>query len=61
MSIMDTGFASESQEKYLMMNEPSLYKAVLKKHGSFGKRKNPNIHVDKRSAVPNIIRGRGRK
>ena len=61
MSIMNTGFASESQEKYLMTNEPSLYKAVLKKHGSFGKKKNPNVHVDVKSAMPNLIRGRGRK
>lgn len=43
MSVMDTGFASESQEKYLMLNQPKLYKAVLNKHGHFGKRHNPQL------------------
>lgn len=61
MSIMDTGFKSEAQEKYLMQNEPKLYKAVLKKHGAFrSKRPNPNTRVDNRSAIPNITRGRRR-
>lgn len=62
MSIMDTGFVSEAQEKYIMKNEPSLYKAVIKKHGSFINKRtpSPNVRLDNRSAVPNISRGRSR-
>lgn len=63
MGIYDTGFVSQEQENYLMKNEPTLYKAVLKKHGSFRetkKRPNPNVRVDNRSALPNISRGRRR-
>ena len=39
---MDTGFVSPEQEKYLQMNQPELYHAVLKKWGSYGKKQNPN-------------------
>lgn len=59
MSVMDTGFVSADQEKYLMMNEPSLYKAVLKKHGSFIKAKKRPQNTP--STTPNTPpRGRGR-
>ena len=63
MSIMDTGFVSAEQEKYIMRNEPSLYKAVIKKHGSFINKRtpSPNIRIDNRSALPNISRGRSRR
>lgn len=62
MSIMDTGFVSAEQEQYLMKNEPSLYKAVLKKHGSFINKRSPGItaRIDNRSSIPNINRGRSR-
>ena len=61
MSVMDTGFCSEAQEKYLRMNEPELYKAVLKKHGSFGKvKKKEDVHLSS-SSTPNVPRGRRRK
>lgn len=61
MSIMDTGFCSEAQEKYLMKNEPELYKAVLKKHGSLLKsKKQEGINLSS-SSVPSIPRGRGRR
>lgn len=61
MSIMDTGFVSEAQEKYLMKNEPELYKAVVKKHGSFNKaKKNEGINLSS-SSIPNSLpRGRRR-
>lgn len=62
MSVMDTGFVSESQEKYLRMNEPELYKAVLKKHGSFNKvKKKEDLNLTSSSALPNIQRGRRRR
>ena len=61
MSIMDTGFVSESQEKYLRMNEPELYKAVLKKHGSFNKAKKREGIPMPSSSTPNIPRGRRRR
>lgn len=61
MSIMDTGFVSEAQEKYLRMNEPELYKAVLKKHGSFNKvKKKEDISLSS-SSTPNLPKGRGRR
>ncbi len=44
-SLMETGFTSKKQETYLMLNEPELYKAVLKKHGHFGKPKNPSLDI----------------
>jgi hypothetical protein len=36
---MATGFVSEEQEMYLMKNDPTLYKAVLKKHGHWGQKR----------------------
>lgn len=61
MSIMDTGFVSESQEKYLMLNEPTLYKAVVKKHGHFNKaKKKSDINLTE-SNIPNIPTGRRRR
>ena len=60
MSIMDTGFVSEAQEKYLMKNEPELYKAVIKKHGSLLKsKKQEGINLSS-SSTPNVPRGRRR-
>lgn len=59
MSIMDTGFKSEAQEHYLRLNEPELYKAVLKKHGSFSKPKRVTTTTPS-STLPNILRGRRR-
>lgn len=66
MSVIDTGFVSAEQEQYLMRNEPSLYKAVLKKHGSFinKNKKAPSVgtRIDNRSAsLPNVSRGRSRR
>lgn len=62
MSVMDTGFCSEAQEKYLMQNEPALYKAVIKKHGSFNKPKVKSEGVNlASSSTPNIPRGRRRR
>lgn len=59
MSIMDTGFVSDAQEKYLMKNEPELYKAVVKKHGHFNKpKKKTEINF---SSAPSIPRGRRRR
>ena len=61
MSIMDTGFVSEAQEKYLMKNEPELYKAVIKKHGSLLKsKKQEDINLSS-SSTPNVPRGRRRR
>lgn len=60
MSIMDTGFCSEAQESYLRINEPELYKAVLKKHGSFNKAKKRVGTPLPTSNTPNIPRGRRR-
>lgn len=60
MSIMDTGFVSEAQEKYLMKNEPELYKAVVKKHGHFNKVKKKQ-EINLANNTPNIPRGRGRR
>ena len=40
-TIMETGFVSKEQEEYLRVHNPKLYKAVLKKHGSFDKPKKP--------------------
>ena len=57
MSIMDTGFVSKEQEQYLRINEPKLYKAVLKKHGSFDKPK--RVKKEDRY-VPEINRKIGR-
>lgn len=34
-SIMKTGFVSKEQEEYLRINNPELYKQVLKKHGHY--------------------------
>ncbi|MBO8161082.1 MAG: hypothetical protein H0Z24_05550 [Thermosipho sp. (in: Bacteria)] len=41
-TVMETGFVSKQQEEYLRINNPKLYKAVLKKHGSFDKPKRNN-------------------
>lgn len=61
MSIMDTGFVSEAQEKYLMKNEPELYKAVIKKHGSLLKSKKQEGISLSSSSTPNVPRGRSRR
>lgn len=61
MSIMDTGFVSEAQETYLRLNEPELYKAVLKKHGSFNKAKKKEEISLSSSSTPNVPRGRRRR
>ena len=63
MSIVDTGFVSEAQEQYLRQNEPSLYKAVLKKHGSFlqTKKKHEGVSNLTNTSLPSVRRGRGRK
>ncbi len=42
-SITETGFVSLEQEEFLRKNQPELYKYILKKFGSFGKKKNPNL------------------
>lgn len=60
MSIMDTGFVSEAQEKYLMKNEPELYKAVIKKHGSLLKSKKQE-GISLSSSSVNVPRGRRRR
>ena len=57
---MDTGFVSEAQEKYIRMNEPELYKAVLKKHGSFNKPK-PKTDTSRLTTSENISVPRGRR
>lgn len=57
MSIMNTGFVSKEQEQYLRINEPKLYKVVLKKHGSFDKPK--RVKKEDRY-VPEINRKIGR-
>lgn len=56
MSIMDTGFVSEAQEKFLMKNEPELYKAVVKKHGHFNKAKTrSDINLGSSNTIPNNL------
>lgn len=60
-SLMETGFVSEQQEKYLMINEPTLYKAVLKKHGHFGKVKNPSLRMNRQPRHLDRMNSRARR
>lgn len=39
-SVFETGFVSKEQEEFLRINEPTLYKAVIKKHGHYKHRRN---------------------
>lgn len=55
MSIMETGFVSKEQEDYLRMHEPSLYKAVLKKHGSFIQAKKRKSPVVQEPVIPEVM------
>jgi|AntRauTorckE6833_2_1112554.scaffolds.fasta_scaffold00366_24 hypothetical protein len=55
-SIGETGFTSKEQEKYLMKNEPALYKRIVKKHGHYGKAKNFN-NQKKENPLDTKIRG----
>lgn len=63
MSIMKTGFVSKEQEEFLRINNPKLYKQVLKIHGHYSpypKQMQPKNNTNKSSVfnkVKKIVRG----